>query len=255
MSDKKYTFFDYANFVVALGLGALAIIVTVMVSKSADNLSRSSLYVTIANFVLDDSQKRQNAGVTMYAWAKQRYPDTPEWIASYVREAAAHANVAPSGKPLAPPSSSVSEQNTTNDPAAIPVAATSADNLFDAVGGVLPRLFIQVADDQQRTQAGDLRCVINHSLIDDQPIVVPVIQKVRTSPANAELRYLKKADAAEAEKIGTLVQGLIGSPIAVRDLSGKFPDREDIKPRTYELWFPEHFKIEVAGGAKCSGSS
>jgi hypothetical protein len=258
MGDKKYSLLDYANFVVALGLGVLAIVVTVMVSRSADKLGRSSLYVTIATFVFDDSPKRQHAGALMLDWAQRSYSDTPDWIAGYLRENAAQANVAVSGRPLTAPSASISEPNASADPvaaSATPAETTKADNLFDAVGGVLPRLFIQVADDQQRTEAGNLRCVLNHSSVNDKPIVVPVIQKVRASPANAELRFVNKADAQEAGKIGTLVQGIIGSPIAIRDLSGKFVGREDIKPHTYELWFPEHFKIEVAGGDKCAGTS
>jgi hypothetical protein len=260
MSDKKYSLFDYANFIVTVLLGVLAIVVTVKVSGSADNIGRSSLYVTMASFLLDDSPKRQSAGVDMARWAFEKYPkDIPEWVSRYVGAAAQGATGGLAGQPLTAPSTLSSEGPASSDPLEVPTTAASetktANHLFDAVGGVLPRLFIQVPDDQQRAEANVLRCVINHTMLGDQPIVAPVIQKVRVSSANTELRFLKKADAPEAAQMATLVQGIIGSPVAIRDLSDRFSSRADIKPRTYELWFPDHFSIEVGGGSTCTGPS
>jgi hypothetical protein len=260
MSNKKYSWFDYANFAVTAALGVLAIVVTVKVSRSADNIGRSSLYVTMATFLLDDSPKRQSAGVDMAKWAFDKYPkDVPAWVSRYVGEAARSATGEPSGQPLTAPSTALSEPPTINDVHEAPAPAAgenkTANHLFDAVGGVLPRLFIQVADDQQRAEASLLRCVVNHSLLNDQPIVAPEIQKVHAAPARVELRFLNKDDKAEAGQIATLVQDLIRSPVAVSDLSSRFSGRTDIKQHTYELWFPDQFVIKVSTSSTCPGPS
>ena len=53
MSDKKYSLFDYAHFIVTVLLGVLAIVVTVKVSRSADDIGRSSLYVATVRIATD----------------------------------------------------------------------------------------------------------------------------------------------------------------------------------------------------------
>jgi hypothetical protein len=101
-------------------------------------------------------------------------------------------------------------------------------------------LFIQIASDEQRPVASELREGLGQTVLNGDPLVVPKIQKVPSekSPHAYELRYLKSDDAKEAEDLAKLLGSQLHTPIVARDLSKQFGARSDIKPRTYELWFP-----------------
>src|SRR5579859_4843646 len=240
---------DYANLLVAVVLGIIGIAVAVRVSDSADRISRSNLLVTMASFLLDDSPKRQSAGVDMAQWAFARYPDeVPTWAKRLVGDAAKDATGTVGGAPLLAPSSAPapsespgrSESTGTGGTSASSSSegsgAPAANRLFATLGGSFPRLFIQIASDGQRPVASELREGLGQTVLNGDPLVIPKIQKVpaEKSPHAYELRYLKSGDAQEAEDLTKLLGSKLHTRIVARDLSKQFGARSDIKPRTYE---------------------
>jgi PAN domain len=119
--------------------------------------------------------------------------------------------------------------------------ATSAavgNALLDVVSAGNPRLFMQIADDAQRPVAERLRMLLQATTLSGASIVAPGVEKVSQSVQTIELRYLKAGDKNEANKLAGVLTSLTGQPVTVRDLSGQYETRADVKSRTYELWYP-----------------
>jgi hypothetical protein len=245
MPTAERSWLDYANFLVAILLGVIGIGVAIHVARSADRISRSNLLVTMATFLLDESPKRQSTGVDMAQWAFAEYPqEVPEWAKQLISNAAKEATATTAGAPLLAPSTSHSDATQSaegSSTSADPTATRAANRLFASLGGALPRVYIQVNSDAQRAVANKLRDALNQTLLNGDPVVVPKIQKVpaEEAPRNLELRYLKVGDDKEARKLADLLSKQVHLVIEPKNLSSQFDSRNDIKPRTYELWFPK----------------
>ncbi|MCV0393957.1 MAG: hypothetical protein K5872_19825 [Rhizobiaceae bacterium] len=93
------------------------------------------------------------------------------------------------------------------------------------------RVYVHVPDTQSRTKAQQAR-----EILEAQKALVPGIENVgqQRSPTASELRYFRRDEAAEAER---LAEGLQAGGI---DAVARFvPGFENaaIRPRHYELWF------------------
>jgi hypothetical protein len=240
MPDSKPSLIDYLNLGLTLAIGAGGIWVAITVSRSADGLSANSLMVSTASFLLDDEPKKRQAGVDIITRLRADHTPLPVWSNEFIDSILKTSNVsAPSG-PQAPPDEVKAAAPTT------PVA----NQLFTELGGTSPRLFIEVADASQKPGAEALRRVVSRLQLGGQSLAVPGIERVAESPNRIELRFLKKNDATEAKSLTDAISKLLNRPISVVDLSGQFETREDVKPRTYELWFPlgENIPMTVASG-------
>jgi hypothetical protein len=125
--------------------------------------------------------------------------------------------------------------------------------VLDAVGGVLPRLYIQIYDETQRKGASQLRDALRGVSLGDDPLVVPGVEKVGTDVNGVQLRFLTGDEATqkEAKVLADNISKLLeGTPVSVVDLSKEYGKRPGIRPRTYELWFPSGQSIQVQGRAR-----
>ena len=237
MCADKPSWIDYLNLAVGLSVGAIGVGVAVTVSKSADRLSANNLMVTTATFLLDDSERRRNAGMWIYTHLKsdQVYPD---WGDEFVSHFLSQVSAAPQSDP----SANRESQKPLNE-APDRVVATQ---VFDAVAGTTPRLFIEIADEQQRSGAEALRRAIHQVTLEGQSVIAPGVEKVTSPPNRIELRVLKISDRDEADKLAATIGKMINASVHLSDLSGTFDKRPDVKRRTYELWFPPGATIALA---------
>lgn len=103
---------------------------------------------------------------------------------------------------------------------------------------VLPaRIYFHISSSSQRENAQDLRERLVSALGSD--FSVPGIER-RDGPTSSELRFFKKAEEDEANRIAKMLKDL-GLSVAVRDLSNRYEDSKSIRPRHYELWLSTRY--------------
>lgn len=116
-----------------------------------------------------------------------------------------------------------------------------AQDVSEALAGVVPRVFIHIASEDQRPTAGRLREAIQQfkAAIDGRLVIAPGVERVAHSPSEIELRYLKAGDGPEATELASQIDGLLsGQMVVVKNFSGPYDANPKVKRRTYELWFP-----------------
>jgi hypothetical protein len=251
MANNKPSWIDYLNLALTVAVGAIGIYVSIQISKSADRLSQNSLVVESAAFLLDDSPMRRQGGVQIVSWLRDNNVQLPSWEETlFVRIASESDTQAPSHVEQ---SSKPSSENTTSSgrvtPSGVRASAANtlvgrptdqqvANQLFAVIGGSIPRVFIEIADADQKSGAEALRNAMGQIKLNGQPLVVPGIEYVTSAPQRIQLRFLKSADRDEANALAVNLTRLLGLQVGVRDLSQQFEKTLDVKRRTYELWFP-----------------
>ena len=66
---------------------------------------------------------------------------------------------------------------------------------------------------------------------------------------NIEIRFLKTDDSGDAEQVAGKIRSILDNfgcgknDVVVKDLSGRYNDIPSVKARTFELWFPQTFKV------------
>jgi hypothetical protein len=229
----------------ALGSVAVPILLYILAVRIGDrqheidvqNNERGLVIATVA-YLLDDSPPKRRAGVMLITWLREKNIDMPpellDQASAVIRDE--------------PATATLSAVATTTEAAASPVvpAATTSrqavsQSMSDALGGLVPRIFIQIVDDNQRDGADKVRSALQRMMAaDGRLIIAPGLQKVVPQPpiTHVELRFLKRADQAEAEALKQKLDVLLATNVTLRDLSPRFDSRSDVKRRTYELWFP-----------------
>jgi hypothetical protein len=282
MAENKPSWIDYVNLGLTAAIGALGIFIALYVARSADRLSENSLIVASATFLLDESPIRQQGGVQIVCWLNQNNIALPDWEQRLIQQVAAKSNApgplldesgdapirasAPCGSVEtsaatgavgaaagAAAGSSVAAEASPPPGSGIAAprnAAAVANQLVAAVGGTLPRLFIQYPDVDQRPGAEALRVAVAQTKLNGQPIIVPKIDPVTRAPDHLELRYFKRADRDEAGALAVIISGILGSTLGLNDRSATNDARQDVKPRTYELWFPHDWPINLPAAVR-----
>ncbi|HYM03402.1 MAG TPA: hypothetical protein VET85_10680 [Stellaceae bacterium] len=256
MAEGKGSWIDYANLVMSVALSVIGIGVAVLVSRSADRLSANGLMVTTATFLLDDSEKRQTAGVEIYKDLVHEHIALPPWSDSFISHFLDKplSTPAPSSLPstVAPPTSTPSTPEAAIEPQPAPPRTTTpaprpaaAEQLFTALAGAVPRLFIEISDEAQRPGADALRRAIGQVQLGGQTVIAPGVEKVKNVVKRVELRFLKNGDGAEAQQLADALGALLAEKVWVSDLSKTYDSPPNVKPRTYELWFPADQPIAV----------
>lgn len=199
------------------------------------SISERGLVISAVAYVVDDSPRKRDAGFWIINWLGSKGVEIPE----YLNDAAATAArmQQPTAKPPVP-----------TDSAAEAVAApplspqeSAAQTASDALGGLVPRIFIQIASSDQRKAAEDLRSALQQMTAPDgRLIIAPGVQLVvRQQPlTHVELRYLKSKDADEARDLKMKLDTLLGASVELKNLSSRYDAKPEVKRRTYELWFP-----------------
>lgn len=95
-----------------------------------------------------------------------------------------------------------------------------------------PRVYIHIREPTQRELARRVE-----RRLEAAHLVVPGIERlVGIGPRQNELRFFRAAEQDEAERIRQLVASM-GISIQLTDLSGRYEQSTEIRPRHYELWF------------------
>lgn len=112
------------------------------------------------------------------------------------------------------------------------------------VTGTVSRVFFHIGEESQRTAAQRLGIALRQQT----GVLVPGVERIDTMPRNSELRYLRRADASEAQSIGAALVGL-GLPVEVKYVAGH-EDNPAVRARTFELWIARDADLTaIAAGA------
>ena len=103
-------------------------------------------------------------------------------------------------------------------------------------GSKSPRLYIHIADNNQRSDAHGLELKLETLQLGGAAITVPGIQLVKASPPDSELRCFRSEECSnEAKELLQKINGLLSTPeVRLQDLSGRYGNTP---PGHYELWF------------------
>lgn len=202
-------------------------------------INERSLVISTVAYVVDDNPLKREAGFKIIEWLRKKDVEIPPDLVTVAATAARtqQATARPQG---------------TTDSAAAPMAERPpspqessdqrvAQTASDALGGLVPRIFIQIASEDQRKAANDLRGALQLMTASDGRLVIaPGVQLVPRQPPlkQVELRYLKRADQPEALELKKKLDALLGTTVDPKDLSSKYDAKPEVKRRTYELWFP-----------------
>jgi hypothetical protein len=97
------------------------------------------------------------------------------------------------------------------------------------------RVYFHITNESQRAAAQRAAS----QLATGQDLTVPGIERAQ-GPNQSELRFFKKADRAEADRLAEMLKRL-GVAAVVRDLSGRYDTSDKIRPRHFELWLGPDF--------------
>jgi hypothetical protein len=180
--------------------------------------------LSIGAYITSEDARKQLYGIALLE-DMRKSRDVPEALTQIVRDLKTSA---PS-----PPTSAESPPER---------VATLGAEVRSAAGRVLegilaPRLYIHIADEEQRATARDFERAIEGRTVDGASIVVPGIQRVESAPSATELRFFKKEERQMAEAIAQVVDEILDTPLSVKDLSARYGASTAIRPNHFELWF------------------
>jgi hypothetical protein len=106
-------------------------------------------------------------------------------------------------------------------------------------GATGPRIYIQIAEGTQRDEAASLRERIATVKVGGATPVVPGIELVKTPVSRSVLRCFSSEECAtEGKELAGAINALLARPtLGLEDLSERYGQSKDIRPRHYEIWF------------------
>ena len=115
----------------------------------------------------------------------------------------------------------------------------------DAVqGGTTPpeipgvRVYIQIADEGQRSAARALRKDLAQIKLESGPVMVPGIELVKNGPPRSVLRCFKSVECSgEGSRLLEAINKLISKKLELQDLSDRYGETTQLRPLHFELWF------------------
>jgi hypothetical protein len=212
-----------------------------------EQINQRALIISATGYLLDDNPTKREAGFILVGWLGDGVvkppPELLDLASKIAREQPATATTTLTPPAPAPPMTATpSPAEATAPPLPPPPAArTISQTASDVLGGLVPRVFIQIADDDQRPAANAVRNALQRmTAADGRLVVAPGVERVarQVSLKHVELRYLKRADQAEAADLKQKLAALLGTSVDLVDVSAKYDAKPEVKPRTYELWFP-----------------
>jgi hypothetical protein len=128
------------------------------------------------------------------------------------------------------------------------------DDVGSAINGVavVPRVYMHIVDESQRSAARDLQRRIELARVGDYAIVVPGIQRVAGAPAHAVLRCFVAAECATyGQALLDVVNGQLAEPkLVLQDFSGTYTPDGSIRALHFEIYFPKGSIRPAPAGAK-----
>jgi hypothetical protein len=145
------------------------------------------------------------------------------------------------------------EKRRPNDAAALAKARRTLQEQVKALGGGTPdgvqttpptpegpgaRVYIQIADESQRTVARVLRKELSQIRLDSGAVVAPGIELVKNGPPRTVLRCFKSAECdGDGRRLVAAINKLVATPVELQDLSDRYGDTTQLRPLHFEIWF------------------
>jgi hypothetical protein len=206
-----------------------------------EQINQRALIISATGYLLDDNPTKREAGFILVGWLGDDVvkppPELLDLASKIAREQPATATTTLTPQAPAPPPTTA----TASPPPTVMPARSISQTASDVLGGLVPRVFIQIADDDQRPAANAVRNALQRiTAADGRLVVAPGVERVarQTPLKHVELRFLKRADQAEAADLKQKLDALLGTSVNLVDVSAKYDAKPEVKPRTYELWFP-----------------
>jgi hypothetical protein len=100
------------------------------------------------------------------------------------------------------------------------------------------RVYIQIADEGQRTVARVLRRELAQIRLDSGPVVAPGIELVKNGPPRSVLRCFKSAECeGDGRRLLAEINKLVATRVELQDLSDRYGDATQLRPLHFEIWF------------------
>jgi hypothetical protein len=107
-----------------------------------------------------------------------------------------------------------------------------------------PRVYIQIQNDGQRRGAD--RAI---QALKDAQFFVPPIQTLQTGPDETEVRYFRKDEREEAERVARILTNASIANAGAKLVAG-YENSKRIRPRHYEVWFGNSAARGASSGGK-----
>jgi hypothetical protein len=104
------------------------------------------------------------------------------------------------------------------------------------LASTVPRVYIQIADESQRSAAQLLQ-----SRLRENGFIVPGIENIASkavAPSKAEVRYYRDEEKDEALKVVQIMK-VTNIVAAINDIPRKLAGVTGVRSRQYEIWFPK----------------
>lgn len=123
--------------------------------------------------------------------------------------------------------------------AAVQEASTTISTIADRTENLPARVYFHIADESQRESAQELKARFEETDLAGSAPVVPGIERTSKGSSSHQLRCFRKAECgSEAEQLlGELNKLLIEPKLSLQDLSARYENSTNIRPRHYEVWF------------------
>ncbi len=122
-------------------------------------------------------------------------------------------------------------------PRALAPAPTRQDLVPAQQGGPV-RVFIHVAGQGQGQDVDRIRSQLRGLSFGGQPVAVPPVRLVQSTPGRMEIRCLKRADCAAGSRIAHQLTQDLRTPVALVDMSRTYEHDGAVRPGSLELWVP-----------------
>jgi hypothetical protein len=118
-----------------------------------------------------------------------------------------------------------------------------------------PRVYIQIASQDQRPAARALELGVEAEELGGTSVIVPGIQVIKFSVSKAKLRCFAAADCkAWGDRLVKLINSQLISPrVELEDFSGTYTDTGAIRALHFELYFPPGEIVTRGGLERASG--
>jgi hypothetical protein len=158
-----------------------------------------------------------------------RAPEAPS-LRVQVAPAPAPVAAAPTVTPPAPSSPVRARPASPVPPVATPTTRASA-----VADGPI-RVFVHITDASQRPAADRVRAELRGLRFAQEPVATPPVRIVARAPRRTEVRCLKHADCAAAERVARYLAQTLGTPVPVVDMSQSFGRDPAVRAGSLELW-------------------
>lgn len=108
-----------------------------------------------------------------------------------------------------------------------------------AAGAAGPRVYIHIVDESQRRGAGALEQSLERLALGSVRVVVPSIVLVKASPSQSVLRCFRTEECEQDGRRLVMEANrlLLTTKLELQDLSARYGESAQIRPRHYEIWF------------------